>query len=132
MAFRTNLSLQPARGDNLAHAFRYDAACAAALAAAGQGEDAAKLDDREGARWRKQALDWLQADLALWAKRLQSADAKDRARVQKALAHWQEDRDLAGVREPAALKKLSAPEQAAWRKLWAEVAALAPKALDAK
>jgi hypothetical protein len=42
---------------------RYNAACAAALAAAGKGEDAAKLDEKECDRWRKQALDWLKAEL---------------------------------------------------------------------
>src|SRR5262249_42911465 len=50
---------QSAEGVKAAH--RYNAACAAALAGAGQGEDGAKLDDKERARWRKQAVDWLRA-----------------------------------------------------------------------
>ncbi len=37
----------PASANDLRAARRYDAACAAALAAAGQGQDAAKLDDQE-------------------------------------------------------------------------------------
>src|SRR5262249_30638409 len=41
------------------------AARSAVLATAGKGEDAAKLDDKEKARLRQQALDWLKADLAL-------------------------------------------------------------------
>jgi len=44
------------------------AARAAALAAARKGEDAAKLDTKEQARLRQQALDWLRADLALHTK----------------------------------------------------------------
>jgi hypothetical protein len=35
---------------------------------------------------------------------------------------------LAGVRETAALDKVSPEERAAWQKLWAEVAALRKKA----
>ncbi|HTU90936.1 MAG TPA: tetratricopeptide repeat protein, partial [Gemmataceae bacterium] len=58
----------PKLADDLTVAHRYNAACYAALAAAGQGEDAAKLDDKEKARLRKQARDWLRADLALRTK----------------------------------------------------------------
>src|SRR5262249_7331052 len=49
---------------------RYTAACAAALAACGQGKDSDQLDDEERARWRRQALDWLRKDLASSARRL--------------------------------------------------------------
>ena len=48
------------------------------------------------------------------------------------LEHWQRDTDLAGVRDADALKKLSAEEQEAWRKLWADVAELLKKADNAK
>src|SRR5262249_32618594 len=40
--------------------FRYNAACAAVLAAAGKGEDASNLDAKEKDRLRHQALAWLQ------------------------------------------------------------------------
>ena len=43
---------------------RYEAATAAALAGSSQGEDAGPLDDKERARWRRQALSWLRQDLA--------------------------------------------------------------------
>src|SRR5207247_744373 len=45
---------------------RHEAAAAAALAGAGQGADAGKLGDKERARWRKQALEWLRADLTVY------------------------------------------------------------------
>ena len=106
---------------------RYRAACYAALAAAGQGEDAA-TKDKERARLRRQALDWLRADLALWAMQLESARATGHAAVQERLKHWQQDSDLAGLRDRAALAKLSAGERAACEKLWADVAALLTKA----
>jgi tetratricopeptide (TPR) repeat protein len=110
--------------NNLGAGHRYHAACAAALAGAGQGEDAAKLDHQERARLRKQALDWLRADLALRSKQLESGQPADRTAAQKALRYWQQDRDLAGIRDAPALAKLSADERAACEKLWSDVAAL--------
>ncbi len=107
---------------------RYNAACCAALAAAGQGEEDAKLDDKERVRLRKQALDWLRADLALGSEQLASGPAANRVAVQKTLQHWQEDSDLAGVREAAALAKLPAAERADWEKLWADLIGLLKKA----
>jgi hypothetical protein len=114
--------------DDLQAGHRYNAACSAALAAAGQGEDAVKLDDKERTRLRQQALDWLRADLALRTRRLESGKPADRAAVQQALRHWQQDSDLAGIRDKEALAKLPAEERAACAKLWSDVAALLKKA----
>jgi hypothetical protein len=113
---------------NLRAGHRYDAACAAALAASGQGQDAARLDDRELARLRRQALDWLRADLDAWAKQLASGRPDDRAAVRKTMLHWRHDPDLAGLRDAAALGKLPADERAAWHKLWEDVRELHAKA----
>jgi hypothetical protein len=44
------------------------------------------------------------------------------------LQHWQQDPDLASVRGDKALAAMPAEERDAWRKLWADVAALAEKA----
>jgi tetratricopeptide (TPR) repeat protein len=103
---------------------RYNAACAAALAAAGQGKDTGKLDDKERARLRQQALDWLRADLAAWARSVDQGPPQARLLVQQKMQHWQKDPDLAGLRDTAALEKLPAAERAAWHQLWADVAAL--------
>jgi serine/threonine-protein kinase len=118
----------PKLADDLKAAHRYSAACYAALAAAGQGEDAAKLDDQERTRLRQQARDWLRADLALRTKQLEGAQPADRAAAQQALRHWQKDPDLAGIRDKEALAKLPAEERAACAKLWADVAAHVKKA----
>jgi hypothetical protein len=99
-----------------------------ALAAAGRGEDAAKLDDKERRRLRKQALDWLRADLALYARQPATGKPADRAAVQQALRHWQADPDLAGIRDAAALARLPAEERTAFARLWADVAELLKKA----
>jgi serine/threonine-protein kinase len=118
----------PKLADDLNASHRYDAARSAALAAAGQGADAAQLDAKERTRLRQQALDWLRADLALRRQQLESGKPADRATAHWWLRHWQMDPDLAGLRDPAALAKLPAAERAACAKLWADVAALLKKA----
>jgi hypothetical protein len=120
----------PKLAEDLKALHRYNAACAAALAARGKGADAGKLDDKERARWRKQALDWLAADLALWSKQAEKATPAARAAIQKQLRHWQTDDDLAGVRDETALARLPAEEQPGWRKLWASVTATLDKVTD--
>ncbi|HKB40280.1 MAG TPA: tetratricopeptide repeat protein [Gemmataceae bacterium] len=122
--FTAAFAAEPMLATDLQRQHRYNAACCAALAAAGKGEDAATLDDQERARLRQQARTWLAADLALWAQQADSDDPNTRALVRKTLAHWQADTDLAGIREPEALKQLPADEQQACRQLWADVAAL--------
>src|SRR5262249_21185016 len=111
---------QPELAADLKTNRRYQAACAAALAGGGQGTDEPPLDETARRRWRRQALDWLRADLALEAQPPPQA----RAATQRALRYWQRDPNLAGVRDPDRLAQLPEPEQQAWRQLWAEVAAL--------
>jgi hypothetical protein len=49
---------------------------------------------------------------------------KDRQVMVQALQHWQKDSALAGLRDKDAVEKLPEAERDAWRKLWADVAAL--------
>jgi serine/threonine-protein kinase len=107
---------------------RYDAVCAAALAAAGQGNDAGKLDAEQRSALRQQALGWLRADLDAWGKRLAGARPPQRQAIPQTLRHWQQDPDLTGVRDDKALAALPAQQRDAWKKLWADVADLARKA----
>jgi hypothetical protein len=109
---------------------RYNAACAAALAAAGQGNDADKLDDKERTRLRTQALEWLRADLAAYTRAVEQE--RSQALVFQRLTHWQKDADLAGLRDKDAVGKLPPQEQEAWQKLWADVDALLKKVNDSK
>jgi tetratricopeptide (TPR) repeat protein len=119
---------KPELAKNPATGHRYDAACAAALAGCGQGEDAAKLDNEERTRLRRQAMDWLRADLAAWAKLLDRDPKQFRAAVAKTLQHWQTDADLAGLRDQDALAKLPQTERAECNKLWADIGALLARA----
>jgi eukaryotic-like serine/threonine-protein kinase len=100
---------------------RYNAACCAALAAAGKGQDAGKLDDKERARLRKRALDWLRADLAAWQGRARSDQPGPVLGAVGMLAHWQSDPDLAGVRDARALAQLAREAQQDWHRLWSDV-----------
>jgi tetratricopeptide (TPR) repeat protein/tRNA A-37 threonylcarbamoyl transferase component Bud32 len=118
----------PKLAENLEAAHRYNAACFAALAAAGKGADADGLDDQERVRLRKQALDWLHADLALHVKQLEGANPNVRAAVERTMQHWQKDADLAGVRDREALAKLPEAERKEWDAHWAEVQDLIARA----
>jgi serine/threonine-protein kinase len=118
------LAADPKLGDDRQAGHRYSAACAAALAGSSQGTDDPKPDDAARARLRGQALDWLKAELAAWARVLDAGDAQARSVVARDLRHWQADSDLAGVRDHDALAKLPADERRAWEALWKDVDAL--------
>jgi serine/threonine protein kinase/Flp pilus assembly protein TadD len=111
-------------------AHRYNAACAAALAGCGQGKDADKLDDKERARLRREALGWLQAELTACGRLLEGGPdaAGPTARVAGLLRHWLADADLAGVRGPEALARLPDAERQPWQALWGGVADLLARA----
>ncbi len=119
-AYADAFAAEPAWADNLDAFHRYNAACAAALAAASSGADAPRLTEGERTAWRRRALEWLRADLR--ARRAPAASSPKRAGLPQALAHWQGDADLAGVRDPEALARLPAGEREAWKRFWAEVA----------
>jgi serine/threonine protein kinase/tetratricopeptide (TPR) repeat protein len=115
---------QPKLAEDLEVQHRYNAACAAALAGCGQDKDSGKLDDKESARLRRQALDWLRADLEAWRHLLEKGPNKARsaAAATEVLQHWLADADFAGVRGPAALAKLPESDRQAWQELWSGVA----------
>jgi Flp pilus assembly protein TadD len=115
----------PRLAENLQAADRYYAARTAALAGTGRGQDVAGLDATERARLRRQALDWLRADLAARRRRLEKRPDRGRIAAAGTLRRWlEEDSGFAGVRGPEALAKLPATERQAWQQLWNDVAAL--------
>jgi tetratricopeptide (TPR) repeat protein len=97
------------------------AASAAVLAGCGQGEDADGLDDSERARWRKQALDWLRADLVEWSKLLKSTSPQTREAALRHLRNLPKSPTFAVVRETAPLSKLPEAEREAWQRYWADL-----------
>jgi tetratricopeptide (TPR) repeat protein len=122
---------QPNLADDLRYPRRYNAACAAALAGCGQGKDVEQSDDQERGRLRRQALDWLRADLEAWRRLLDKEPDKAGPAVRGRMRHWLADTDLAGVRGAEALKRLPEAERADWQRLWEEVEALRQRAAAA-
>ncbi|WP_165230636.1 WD40 repeat domain-containing serine/threonine protein kinase [Aquisphaera insulae] len=95
-----------------------------ALACAGPGKDVPPIDDAARAKLRRQALDWLQAELEASNRRLGSAPPRDLPDMAQAFRFWKEDPYLAGIREAETLARLPSGEQKSWEKLWADVDSL--------
>ncbi len=85
-----------------------NAACAAVLAA----------EKGRAEHWRNRALEWLRT-------RLGALSTRPLAARRKRIDWWRKDPDLGSVRTPEALAKLPEAERERWRKLWADVDALA-------
>jgi tetratricopeptide (TPR) repeat protein len=100
---------------------RYNAACSAARAAAGEGEDARLLPDKAVCMFRRWALGWLREDLTAYDKRAGQNNPAANKAIQQRLAHWRSDGDLASVRDSQALDRLPENERAAWQALWRDV-----------
>jgi tetratricopeptide (TPR) repeat protein len=115
---------EPKLAEDVPKGVRYDAACAAALAGCAPGKDADRLDDKERARLRRQALAWLREDLTWWAKKLENGTAQARVSARQRLEHSQSDPDLSGVRDGDGLARLPNEEREQWERLWSEVDAL--------
>jgi WD40 repeat protein/tetratricopeptide (TPR) repeat protein len=130
--FLEAFAADPELADDLAAGYRYDAASCAARAGSGQGDDADQFGDQDRSRWRKQALAWLQSDLVLRRQQLKQGKLEDRVDVQEKLRHWQNDVDLASLRDPDEVRKLPGDEQELCSKLWAEVEAILREARTTK
>jgi serine/threonine-protein kinase len=124
------LANDPKLGDDRSAVHCYSAARAAALAAAGLGKDDPPPDDAAKTKLRGQALDWLKGERDAWAKLLDGGDPKARTRVAHQLQDWKVAPELASVRDPASLAKLSDAERELWRALWTDVDALHKRAAE--
>jgi tetratricopeptide (TPR) repeat protein len=122
---------------------RYSAVCAAALASCGKSKDNPPPDEAARPKLRRQALEWLKAELEAWKRELASNDppvagrsqlnvAPVRERFQVYVGQYRLDGDLACVREPDALAKLPEEEQKAWHAFWADVDAALKGAAERK
>jgi tetratricopeptide (TPR) repeat protein len=124
------LDAQPVFGECRTAVHRYNAACAAALAAAGQGENNPSHDSAARAKLRQQAVAWLKAELDAWSKLFDSGKPADRDKIVQNLQHWLGDPDLATLRGPESLAKLPEAERAEMRTLWEQVSTLLAKARE--
>jgi hypothetical protein len=122
----------PKLAENVRAGQRYSAAFSAALAGCGQGKDADKLEAKERARLRQQALDWLRADLKAYRQLMEKNADKAGPEIAQRMQHWLQDTDFAGVRGPEALARLPEAERKEWQKLWQEVEALRQRAAESR
>ncbi|HKB05423.1 MAG TPA: tetratricopeptide repeat protein, partial [Gemmataceae bacterium] len=119
--YREVFAKQPGKAASLQDGYRFAAARAAACASHGLDKGAA-LTPEDQTLWRKQALDWLRADLSLWGRNAEKGPMPVTA-VLQALQRWRHHVDLAGIRG-AALDKLEPGERDDWHKFWVEVDSL--------
>src|SRR5262249_48149877 len=99
---------------------RFNAACAAARAGCGEGEDK-PADAAALSELRRQAFDWLRADLAAKSKELETASPPNRVAVIQTLQNWKTHNALACVRDEKEWAKLPEGERKEWQTFWAEV-----------
>jgi serine/threonine-protein kinase len=100
---------------------RYMAARSAASAGCGHGVDGPKLNDAQRQRWRRQSRQWLEDDLATWTKAVNGESKTSAALCRIMLMLWQDDPDLARLRESNALDEIPAEERGEWIALWKQV-----------
>jgi tetratricopeptide (TPR) repeat protein len=117
------LDCDPNLANDLSNGHRYRAGRSAAQAGCGEGEGAAAVPEKARASLRKQALEWLRADLVLRRRQAGSAEAAQRQQAAVKMAHWLADSNLAGVRPGPDQVAMPAEERAAWDALWADVKA---------
>ena len=118
------LAAIPGITDDLRAGHRFNAACAAALAGCGRGDEGARLGKSESTALRKQTRDWLQLDPTAWATKLDAGTVADPIQAQRTLSPWRNEPDLAGLRDADTLDKLQRAEREECRKLWSRLDAL--------
>jgi hypothetical protein len=121
------IAADPKLGDDRQAQHRYNAACAAALAATGQGKDDPPPDNAARAKLRGQTLQWLRAELKAWKRVSMIIEPGNKETVAKTLQHWKTDADLAGIRDEKEIAKLPEDERGAFRQLWNDVDGLLAK-----
>ena len=104
---------------------RFRAACTAAAAGAGRDRDADSLDEEGRARWRKQARDWLRADLEESKRLSKSAKNGLQGFLKDRLKNWLTDPDLSALQDRDVCKGLLPAEQNEFQRLCDELRVLA-------
>jgi serine/threonine-protein kinase len=110
----------------------FTAACCAALAGSRRGDDEITAGESERARWRRQARDWLRADLDSMKKLLGGDGPASREYLIRSLVRWALDPALAVLHDPAELERLTPAERQECRDLWRDHDALFRRAGDWK
>ena len=120
--------LRPSLANSTFQLRRTDAACAAAMAAAGKDVTVALKNKKTAQQWRNLALSWLQLDLAALQRvqRLMPAILVGK-QLREDVGRYLQDVNLEVVRNPKYLQKLPDPERKEWHSFWSNVRSLASK-----
>jgi serine/threonine-protein kinase len=118
----------PGLGEDLVDGHRFNAACAAAAAGSGCGDDVDGLREPGRKSLRERAREYLRRDVVAWARKLDGGSLSDRLQAQTALPHWRRSLNLAGLRDPAALDRLPPQERQECVALWRDYDALLERA----
>jgi tetratricopeptide (TPR) repeat protein/tRNA A-37 threonylcarbamoyl transferase component Bud32 len=102
-----------------AKGYRYHAACSALFAAEGRGLQQPRSQDK--VKLRAQALALLREEFNDFAKQAKASPVEAVHELLSETTIWKQDPRLAKVREPSQLAGLPGEEQAAWRRLWADL-----------
>jgi tetratricopeptide (TPR) repeat protein len=124
--FKAAFALEPRLADSTFHWPRLAAAECAVRAAAGNSDDALPLAVQQRAELRREALNWLKADLKVLKANI-SDNPNHRVSLHSMIRMWRQHPDLAAVREPAELAMLPTAERVRWNEFWDDVTALQRK-----
>jgi tetratricopeptide (TPR) repeat protein len=137
-------AMEDETAEELKDAHRYHAACAAALAASGQGVNPPRTET-ERANLRKLARQWLKEDVERWVRDRNSqiispgdsllgatftaemanrANRDTHAEVAQEMELWIHDKNLATIRDKDELAKFPTDERQAFDQLWSQVQSL--------
>jgi eukaryotic-like serine/threonine-protein kinase len=122
-----SFALEPNLANDPTNRLRFAAARCAALAGFEKGKDRPPPDDAARTALRRQALDWLKADLAAASRIVATGRLERRNAIHEMLQYWKREADSAGIRNDEASAKLPEIERAEWRLLWTDVEALLSK-----
>ena len=100
---------------------RFAAACAAAMAAGGVGQDSGSLNPAQRTDMRAAALKWLTDDLDAMTAQLNLGDHDSSDRFERNLKLWRSTSELASVRRESDLQKLSPDAIDQWNTFWSSV-----------
>jgi len=108
---------QPALADD-ARMYHFKAASLAILAGFGRSDEPG-LDDKQRLELRQRGRAWLLTEMSRRLRsQLTSVTPASRPRLLQIIRQWQENRDLAVTRDPAALARLPESERQFWQGFW--------------
>ncbi|MFT3882419.1 MAG: protein kinase [Gemmatales bacterium] len=119
--YRAAFAKYPPKTPDPVNPYHYDAACAAVLASLAKGAD---LTSDDKAKLRLQALVWFKEELHGMSRLHKTGKSDEQSNIAKLVKQWQENKELAGIRDQSALNQLPQNERQQWQQFWAEVTKL--------